>query len=1131
MAKETIGDLYVAIRPSLENFDAETNRAVNESKVKLKVPVAVDSAQARTAGESAGQAAGSGFSSHFSSAIKGALAVTGLAGLSVGLKSFFSDALKDTQNAVLSTLSLQRVIGGSVADVSRLNFALNESRVNTDAANASFKIFETGLSKTQGTSKGVSGELQKLGISYKDVNGQLVPMTQLLPRISEKFAAMPDGVNKSAAAVALFGRGGLALLPFLNQGPEKIAELEKEADKLGVTLSSSTVKGVQSYIDTQKQWKATQEGLMLSIGQLVLPVMNGLEKILKDLAGAATKYLIPALKDIGRWAADVLGPIKDFFTKTAAGKDILIGIAAVITVSLLPALYKMIAAMAVDALEAFGSALIAVASGFYDAAAAALTFIATNPEIAALAVVVGVVAGAMALFGSHERSAKVDTQALTDAVKAQNGVFTDLNPVIAEMIANLDKIKVGSRGEDATQYFQRYGISVHDLAGEMASPELYKGLDNLKQLRVVTQMGDRSTAIRMLTADLKSSNPALAAWAANMLKVFNDKSVSSNTRDQLVKLAVSQVQTLHDTQAAQEAHDKAIAEGAPKVADYTANLKALGKANADLQTALIPVGQTLSSQIDLFKGVADASTVSFDTLMKNAQQAADAFINESANVAKLTKAGLSADVISGLVKEGPQYVAAVAKEASDAGSAGLAQVKKYGALQTQAIQNYEADKLAVLKATEPKQYQAIIDAQNKARQPIVDGYLNTLETPVKNTIGQIQSIVKQAGGQLPDNFAQKLLQGKDSVLAASIAAFPDPIKKAIQQSVANIEAGKGPAITQAQALADGVNAQSAKIITSLGITITSDDQASDKIKNLQGVIAGFNQFAVTSGLIPALPAGVASPAYLKAVGKASGGLITGPGSGTSDSIPAWLSNGEYVIPAATVKQLGIGFFDSIRTGYAAGGLVRPSESMSETLNLENIIGAITPKIDLLSAAATPVGAGVQRWVPDIFKVLSLLGLPASLMPRVASQMQLESGGDPTAINLTDSNAAKGDPSKGLMQTIQETFDEWAGQFRSLGIWNGFANLFAGVNYAAHRYAGDPNIGLGYGHGYDNGGFLMPGYTLAFNGTGKPERIRTHEQEAALNSGGVVIQSVTVNERSDVDMLVNTLAFHAKAGRA
>jgi cell wall-associated NlpC family hydrolase len=71
------------------------------------------------------------------------------------------------------------------------------------------------------------------------------------------------------------------------------------------------------------------------------------------------------------------------------------------------------------------------------------------------------------------------------------------------------------------------------------------------------------------------------------------------------------------------------------------------------------------------------------------------------------------------------------------------------------------------------------------------------------------------------------------------------------------------------------------------------------------------------------------------IGKADGGFISGSGSGTSDQIPAMLSNGEYVIKQAAVARHGKGFFDQINNGtpsrkasgqvqkFAEGGLVGP----------------------------------------------------------------------------------------------------------------------------------------------------------------------------------------------------------------
>ena len=54
---------------------------------------------------------------------------------------------------------------------------------------------------------------------------------------------------------------------------------------------------------------------------------------------------------------------------------------------------------------------------------------------------------------------------------------------------------------------------------------------------------------------------------------------------------------------------------------------------------------------------------------------------------------------------------------------------------------------------------------------------------------------------------------------------------------------------------------------------------------------------------------------------ASGGRVRGPGTGTSDSIPAWLSDGEYVVNAQAARQ-NRALLDFINArGYAAGGLV------------------------------------------------------------------------------------------------------------------------------------------------------------------------------------------------------------------
>jgi len=61
----------------------------------------------------------------------------------------------------------------------------------------------------------------------------------------------------------------------------------------------------------------------------------------------------------------------------------------------------------------------------------------------------------------------------------------------------------------------------------------------------------------------------------------------------------------------------------------------------------------------------------------------------------------------------------------------------------------------------------------------------------------------------------------------------------------------------------------------------------------------------------------------------TGGHITGPGTATSDSIPAMLSNGEYVIKASSVAHYGKGTFDALNAvRLAKGGVARTNSSIT-----------------------------------------------------------------------------------------------------------------------------------------------------------------------------------------------------------
>jgi soluble lytic murein transglycosylase-like protein len=93
--------------------------------------------------------------------------------------------------------------------------------------------------------------------------------------------------------------------------------------------------------------------------------------------------------------------------------------------------------------------------------------------------------------------------------------------------------------------------------------------------------------------------------------------------------------------------------------------------------------------------------------------------------------------------------------------------------------------------------------------------------------------------------------------------------------------------------------------------------------------------------------------------------------------------------------------------------------------------------------------GLDSWIAQALQVLDL---PQSLAPGVKRIILSESGGNPRAINLTDSNARRGTPSQGLMQTIPTTFRHYvAPGLAGRPITDPVANITAGVSYMIQNY--------------------------------------------------------------------------------
>lgn len=259
--------------------------------------------------------------------------------------------------------SMKRVIGGSVEDVSALRGAFQLSGVDVDSATASVIKFEKGLSDTASGNAGAAATaLAKIGIAAKDSSGQILPMTTLLPQVADKFESMPDGANKTALAMQLFGKSGAQMLPFLDKGASGIAELEGKAKSMGLTLDDAGIQKFKDSAKEQREFQATMQGLQVTLGQAFLPVLEGVQNAFREffipLIEKATEFVKDHEKqfeDLGNTLKSIVVPVLTLLMSAIEGLTSFI----VDNISIIKALL-IIVGVAVGAWQAYEIVMSAV---------------------------------------------------------------------------------------------------------------------------------------------------------------------------------------------------------------------------------------------------------------------------------------------------------------------------------------------------------------------------------------------------------------------------------------------------------------------------------------------------------------------------------------------------------------------------------------------------------------------------------------------------------------------------------------------------------------------------------------------------------------------------------------------------
>ncbi|PSJ57390.1 hypothetical protein C7I85_22665 [Mesorhizobium soli] len=208
-----------------------------------------------------------------------------------------------------------------------------------------------------------------------------------------------------------------------------------------------------------------------------------------------------------------------------------------------------------------------------------------------------------------------------------------------------------------------------------------------------------------------------------------------------------------------------------------------------------------------------------------------------------------------------------------------------------------------------------------------------------------------------------------------IAPAAQQAASGIQTALGNIDAGSATQaadaiLTPFQDLPSKIDS----ILTSIksvaqggfsALSATVRELGGEITKMINSIIASLRQAAAEASKLRASGSSSSSSRSTGRGFSRGGYLGTGPGTSTSDSIPAWLSLGEFVIQAQAVRKFGVDFFASLNRGllpavkgFSSGGIVDGLRSRLSSFNIPQFANGGLVEHALASAGG---GGGMKEF--------------------------------------------------------------------------------------------------------------------------------------------------------------------------
>jgi hypothetical protein len=146
-------------------------------------------------------------------------------------------------------------LGVTTRFLQEFRFAAGQTATSAEAADKSLAKFSVTLGKAAEGNKTSAEAFSRLGVKIADSSGNLRPSEAIFRDVADAISKLKGPAEQSAAAVALFGRGGQSLLPILLAGANGFNKFAEEAEKVGLVLGEGTIERLEEVSNAARKVK------------------------------------------------------------------------------------------------------------------------------------------------------------------------------------------------------------------------------------------------------------------------------------------------------------------------------------------------------------------------------------------------------------------------------------------------------------------------------------------------------------------------------------------------------------------------------------------------------------------------------------------------------------------------------------------------------------------------------------------------------------------------------------------------------------------------------------------------------------------------------------------------------------